>query len=289
MSPNLEGFDPSETGPWDVLVSAIRRAHGFLTNPVTGTISGALMVATVGVMLYYDVPIPDMPNWMIVGIVALIFVSPGSLFVGKLVARWLYHDDSVPIHEVDPKTGDARLLRVAPNRLERMRVLTKNNKLRDRDFLHQITVNGQVGYEVSKYHEEPNVAIASWQAGESNVSMRRKKAQIDNIQTDLEQEADKALELLANFPTLLRGITKQVSEHMVRVVEGVEMPEGGGLHKQLTKELERSDPTQNLMEDHGAEGDAADATGDVDMSQVEEGLSKLQALADGGLGGEEDE
>lgn len=287
MSPSIQGFNPAETGPIDVVKIAADRVISFLTDPKTGTISGVLLVAAAGLMLHYNVQVPNMPTWMYVALLATLFVSPGSIFVGKILSVWLYADDSIPLIELNPKQGDVRLLKVSPDRFEQMRVVTENGKLRDRDFLHQITVNGQHGYELTKYHENPNVAVASWQAGASNASIRRQKAQIDNIQTDLEKEADKALELLANFPTLLRGITKEVSEHMVRVVEGVEMPEGGGLHEKLTEQLESADPSEDLLGGADAsatdQGDADDeSAGDVSMSDIEEGMQKLQALADGG-------
>src|SRR6056297_3373835 len=147
-----EEFDPAEVGPVDLAKAASAQLLGFVTHRVYGTITGVLLLVLTGLMWHYEVTVPAAPNWVLVSLAATVFAAPSAWFVGTRVGAWLYSSETIVLHEVNPKTGDVRMLQVAPDRFEQMDVFNENGKERDRDFLHRITVNGRVGYEVNRYH-----------------------------------------------------------------------------------------------------------------------------------------
>lgn len=239
-------FDPRETGPLDLLRSWRFRLGRFADDNSTECIIGFVLLV-LGVW-YFDVGFPTLPNWMLVGIAATAFAAAPSLWLGWRLAKELYEPDNVLLSVQNPANGDQDLVWLAPERFDALEVLNHNDKKRDRGFLHEVLVNGRRAYEVDRYDREENVAVASWQAGVSNSAIRRDRSEIKRIKTSLEQEADKALELLANHPDILRQQAREVSNRLVKVAEGVEVPQGGNLHERLSDLLEEADPSEDLLE-----------------------------------------
>jgi hypothetical protein len=283
-------FNPREVGPIDVAKSAYRRATGFLSEN-----SRVLIAATVAVIVaawHFDVSVPEIPNWVLVGAFASAFAFPIATWFGWQLAKGIDTRDTELLAEVNPKTGDIKLINIAPERFQDMTVTNQNEEQRDRDFLHVITVNGRRAYEVDGYDPEKNLAVASWQAGTSNAEIRRQKKSIDRIKTKLERESDKSLELLANHPEILRSQLAEVSNRLIRVSEDVEVPGGEALHETLSESLEENDPSSDLLsdrddfdtrreEDDEHDGDDRDAD-DGDETAAEKVASIFERAAEGG-------
>ena len=260
------GFDPKRVGPADLL----RGALGSLRSGVSDNLPVVLgtLVATAALALYFDVSLPRPPNWVVVVVLASVLAAPSAWVVGKRLARALYQPDDVLLSMQDPTSGDQRLIRVAPDRFSDMRVVSNNDRERDRSFLHEVRINGRRAYEVDEYDTERNVAVASWQAGTSNSQIRRDRAEIKRIKTSLEREADKALELLANHPNILREQAREVSNRLIKVAEGVEVPSGGELHSRLGDKLDEADPSEDLL-DGDPDGDLLDLDDGDDLADVD--------------------
>lgn len=267
-------FDPTEKGPLDVAREA-KFAFGRFVRE-----NAKILIPTVAALFvaawYFGISVPTLPNWLLVMIFVGILAAPYGLFLGIGLAKGLHQDDVEILALVDPATGDIRLKKVDPDRFAAMRVVNHNGKQRDLDFLHRIRVNGVLAYEVDSYDVEANVATASWQAGESNASIRRQKSQIAWIKTSLEREADKALELIANHPDILRQHATEVANRLVKVTEGIEVPQGGELHDNLSSIIEEADPSDDLLGDTGRE-DVVDEDDDEDGEGDEQDIFERAA------------
>lgn len=261
-------FDPKKVGPFDVARMALSRTRAFVVENLL--VLGASTVVLVVAAWYFEVQVPRVPNWILVGVLASTLAAPSAWFVGRWLARALYQPDDELLSIVDPSTGDQELVRVAPDRFAEMTVLNHNDKRRDRGFLHVVSVNGRRAYEVDSYDPAENVAVASWQAGVSNAEIRRDRSAIKRIKTSLEREADKSLELLANHPNILREQAREVSNRVIKVAEGVEVPQGGELHSRLGRLLDEADPSDDLLADDGDdEEDSTDGAVDLDPDDEE--------------------
>lgn len=255
----LVPFDPTEIGPIDLAKAKSRDLWAFLDEHAIVVIPSATLLLVAA--LYFGVSIPEIPNWGWVAIVVCVIFAPYAWFLGKGVASGLYNRDVELLSIVNPASGDQRLILVHPDRFEEIEVINHQNERRGADFLKRIRVNGTLAYEVDDYSEEKNIAVASWQAGETNASIRRQKVQIRRIKTSLEEEADKALELIANHPHILRQHATEVANRLVKVAEGIEVPEGGKLHESLSETIEEHDPSEELLD---SPLDHVDLDGDAD-------------------------
>jgi hypothetical protein len=288
----LVPVDPRETGPIDVVASIRSSIGSFVSDNAPWVIVSITSIA-LGVW-YLDVAIPSLPSWVVVGLGASAFAAPFAALTGFKLARALYSRETVLLSIQSAESGDQKLLHIAPERFADIEVRTHNDVERERSYLHEVTINGRRAYEVDRYDPEDNLAVASWQAGVSNSEIRRDRKQIERIKTDLEEEADKAMELLANHPDILREQTREVADEIIRVAEGVEVPSGEGLHETLSETLAQNDPSEDLLsEDSTSDADAdhveQDERVDLDGDDVE---SVVERAANGGgaiLFGEEDD
>lgn len=285
----LEGFDPTETGPLDLAAMASDRVRTFVDEN-----SRVLVLATALVVVaswHYDVPlrVPTIPTWALVMLATAVAASPVAWWAGVRLVRWLYDPDHVYISEVNAASGDQRLLRISPDRFDELTVYNHNEERRERDFLHEVRINGKRAYEVDSYDREQNVAIASWQAGVTNVEIRQDRSRIKSIKTVLEREADKALELIVNHSDHVRAVAREVSMDLIRVAEEGELPDSDALHERLSERLDEANPGEQLLEtvDESANGEGDESTeislevdGDADHQTVFERAKELE-LADG--------
>lgn len=283
----LVPFDPEEVGPLDLLHAVKESARRFVNeNSRYLIVSG---VALLLISLHFGISIPRFPNWLWVALLTFVVAVPYAVLLGIKLAAGLYQRDVEVLSAVDPATGDLRILEVDPDRFEQMAVKNQNGEVRDLDHLKTIRVNGSLAYEVDHYQEEQNVAVASWQAGETNASIRRQKSQIKRIKTSLEREADKSLELLANHPDILRKHASEVANRLIKVAEGIEVPSGGALHENLSDTIEESDPSEELL--RGYEGDGDDVTetaideDDSDATIFDRAADRARAATAGGEDG----
>ena len=248
------GFDPTQVGPLDLLALWNRRVGRFWEKNSRVLIGAA--VALIIAAWHFGISFPEVPNWMLVGLLATLAAALPATWTGRRLAQALYKPNHELLSITNPVTGDQKLVFVAPERFDEMTVLNHNDKKRDRGFLHEIRVNGRKAWEVDSYNREQNVAVASWQAGVSSRAIRRDRSRYDYIIGALEEEADKSLELLANHPNILRKQAAEVSNRIIQTAEGVEVPDGGKLHERLSSMLEEADPSTDLLE--GDDGDDSD-------------------------------
>lgn len=239
-------IDPRKVGPMDIVRAYWSALKRFASNNAPYLIGASVIL--VGAAWHYGISIPTLPNWTLVMLLSSAVAAPCALVVGWKLSRALYGPDTVLLSVQNPMNGDQRLVHLAPDRFSEMTVENHNGEERDRGFLHEVYINGSRAYEVDSYDPDRNHAIASWQAGVSNSEIRSKKQQIKRIKTSLEQEADKARQLLIHHPDILREQSKETANHLIRVVEGVEVPEGEQLHDRLSEVLDESDPSEDLLE-----------------------------------------
>lgn len=270
-------FDPTEVGPADVYRAKKRATVEFVEENATVLI--IILGGLVGGAWHFGWSLPRIPNWILVGVLASAFASVWAWLIGVKLARALHTPDSVLLSVQNAITGDQRLVTVAPDRFEAMTIKSENGDERGRDYLHQVMINGRRAYEVSRYDREANVAVASWQAGVSNAEIRRDRSQIEYVKTTLERDADKALELLANHPSILREQASTVSNELIRVVEGIETPGGAKLFDEMRKLRDEADPSADLLGDDGEDGGDGD-----DLVEGEQ----LEHAANGSGGGSDE-
>lgn len=239
-------FDPTETGPGDILAAGYNKVARFIDeNSRIVLISSAVLILG---SWHYGISIPSAPQWLEVGILFSLPALVGARIIGSRLAKWLWEPDNVLLSELSAESGDQDLLMISPDRFDHLTVINHNGQRRERAFLHEVWINGRRAYEVDSYHAETNHAVASWQAGASNVEMRQERTRIKRIKTTLEKESDKALELLANHPDILREGVREVANHIVKVAEDVETGGGGDLHETLADTLEDNDPSEDLLD-----------------------------------------
>ena len=285
--------DPKARGPVDILAEWKARAERFVDENSRILIPSVLLafVVLVGLAWRFDVGMPSMPNWGWVTIVATIVAAPYGWILGKLMAKGLYSSNVEVLSVQDPGSGDQELVKVDPDRFRDMRVVNQNGKVRDTGFLQTVHINGVRAYEVDQYHRDRNVATASWMAGETNSSIRADKRQIKRIKNDLEREADKAMELLANYPEILRQHATEVANRLVKASVGMEIPEGSKLHERLNDTIEQADPSEDLLSDDGDSDDEddertreSDVAGDI-FDRAQAAAQAAEAATDGGREG----
>jgi hypothetical protein len=238
-------FDPRERGPGDVVRDAYDRVARVVDEHFT--VLAVSTVALTGLAAWQGVPEIGVPTWAKVGLIGLGLSAATSWYLGRGLARGLHARETVLIRELDAKTGDERLIELAPDTFDDLTVTTQYGDERDRSYLTRVSINGRTAYEVDKYVDDVNLAYASWQAGASNGELRASRKRIDDIKTELEAEADKSLELLANHPSILREQAKTVSMRILRVAEGVDVPGGDSLHEDLAERLDDADPSSDLL------------------------------------------
>lgn len=272
-SSRREEFDWRETGPGDVARGALRSVDETVRENLVWVL-GSVVILTLGVW-HYQPEWPGLPPLLKVAIVAAIPGVPIGLFVGLRLAYALDTPDTRLLSIQNPVSGDQKLLHVSPTRFERLTVLNHNGEERDRAYLHDVLINGKRAYEVDSYDPEENVAVASWQAGVSNSAIRSDRKTIKKVRTSMEKEADKALELLATHPFILREHASEVSMQLIKAAEGIEVPEGGELHEELASILEEGDPSEALLE-------GSDGATEVQSPDAEDVFARAAELAGNG-------
>lgn len=259
--------DPKERGPVDIIADSWERLLEFVDDNAKVLIpsAAAAFVAFVAIWVYFDLSRPSMPNWFWVAVITTIIAAPYGWILGKNMAAGLYESDVEVLSLQDPASGDQRLKKVDPDRFSEMTIVNHNDKQREHDFLHRVRINGVMCWEVDDYDPENNLAVASWMAGESNSSIRADRRQIRRIKNDLEREADKAMELMANYPEIIRKHAVEVANRLVKASVGIEIPNGSKLHERLTKTIEDADPSEDLLSNNDADGDRDNDPDAVDL------------------------
>lgn len=258
-------IDPTEVGPRDLAQQAVADARETIgANPY---VSGGIAAVSLGIWAWAGFWTPSLPNWLKVAILASLAAGLIAWYLGKGLGDGLHSVDDVLLSQQNPLTGDQQLTRVSPSRFADMDVVNRQGVEKDRQYLHTVVVNGVQAYEVDRYYPDQNTAVASWQAGVSNSEMRRKAAAIDRVKGDLEREANKSLEVLANNPDIVREQTAQVANRLIQITEGIETPADGGLHDMLAESIDEADPSKDLIGDIGTDGTPDGDLDDVDGAE----------------------
>lgn len=252
-------FDPAQTGPVDVYQGAKAWLHEYTRILLGGAV--VLTVAYLYANSRYGYTLPDVPQWVLVLVVAMF----GGALVGYVPARklvdWLWHEETITLVELEADDGDLGIIEISPDRFSRMTVLDHKGDERPSTYLHQVRLlSGGSAYEVDRYLPEQNVAVASWMAGATNRDIRRHEKAVKWIKKELSREADKSLDALVNAPEVMRSQGKVIANTLIRAVEGVEKPgeDDAGVYNQMYDVVENADVTGDLLEDRG--------TDDVDAS-----------------------
>jgi len=262
-------FNPTDVGPLELLQAKIGDAKRFLKANIAWVVLASIVL--IPSALYFEISLPEIPDWVIVGIGAGVFAAPWTVFLGIKVAQGIYRRDHEILSVQNAKNGNQRLVRLSPEKFENMRVKNQNDDWRDLDFLHTVYINGSRCYEVDAFNGEENVAVASWQAGATNSEMRREKARISEIKTDLEKQADKTHTILANYTSHVRGQVGEIANELVFVAQDVDLPghETEDLHERLSETLAENDPTDDLVTGFEEQARDDDQDGDDDADEVD--------------------
>lgn len=276
-------FDPKEVGPFELVGQKWEEVKTIVSDNLPWVIAGS--VALVLGWWYFDLSLPEIPNWFWVAVLGVLVANLFAWPVSKKIAAALHDPNYVRLSEQNAVTGDQRIMLLAPDRFQEMEIRNQNGREVSREHLHEVIINGKRCYEVDRYHEDENVAIASWQAGVSNSEFRRERSAIERVKTDLEEEANKALEVLANNPDVVRQMGADVANELIEVVEQVENPNGKQLHKKMSETLDDADVSDDLLG-----GDGSDDG--VDSENVDDGTGSVTIEVGGaeiGGGDETDE
>lgn len=279
LSIPLIPFDPRVVGPVDIVRSQYLGLMQWIDeNPLAST-AGAVGTFAIVVWAVVEggISIPQPPNWLWVAVFTGALASVSAWYLGKPLAKGLYNPDMELVSVQNPKNGNQELIQLRKDRFRAMTVRKQPSEDEevgeevDLDYLHTVVINGQTAYEVDSYDPETNTAVASWQAGVSNSEIRRKKSEIDYIKQELESEADKAVELLANNPQILRKYGAEVSNRIIRVAQGIEVPDGQGLHQDLGALVDKHDPSEDLLggeADTGTDGEHQNGHSDGETVEI---------------------
>lgn len=241
VGPSL-GFDPRKVGPADLARAKYQEFAEFVDeNSTTLLVVGAILLVAAW---HFGVSVPQLPNWMLVGIFAAIVAIPFAMPAGWSLARSLYTKEFVLISEQNPVNGDQNITHVPPEVFENMAVFSQNGERKDRDYLKEVYINGKKSYEVDAYDPENNVAVASWTAGITNSEIRQHQKAIHRAKTKQEERVDRADEVVANNPFILRDMGSAMLMQMVRVSADVEVPDGQKLTEQIEDALEGRDDAE---------------------------------------------
>jgi hypothetical protein len=274
-------FDPRTTGPLDLLRSGLGRVREFCSENsrellAAGTI---ILVAQMAIYAHYDVwflSLPQLPNWILVGIAGIVVMFLPALLFGVLLAKGLYKPNIVRVSVQNPQTGDQRIKYLSRELFDQMDVVTPNGKRGGHDLLSTVSLNGFKAYEVDHIDRENGYLVASAMAGRSNSDIRRDRKEIRHIKTEQQKEIDEAAELKMLYPDHVRSTAMKLANRAVRSLMDVTVPDGASLHDELQEEIESIDVVDDL-----------DTPDDDDMGEAAESDEAAEEMADADLEGDD--
>jgi hypothetical protein len=285
-------FDPRTTGPLDLLRSGVGRVRGFCSANsrellAAGTI---ILVAQMAIYAHYGhwfLSLPQLPNWLLVGIAGIVvMLIPGPLF-GVLLAKGLYKPNVVRVSVQNPQTGDQRIKYMSRELFDSMDVVTPNGKRGGSDLLSTVSLNGFKAYEVDHLDRENGLLVASSMAGRSNSDIRRDRKEIRNIKTEQQQKIDEATELKILYPDHVRSAAMKIANRAIRSIMDVSLPDGASLHDELQESIENIDVIEDLDDDDETESDEQaerDAQSEAELEVDPESLVGIFGRAAAGTG-----
>ncbi|WP_277554898.1 hypothetical protein [Halobaculum limi] len=148
---------------------------------------------------------------------------------------WVEKRFGVPLHDVDPGSGDAGGYILSPERWNNITVEAPHSIDSDgelvyeevgKDALHKINTKLGVGYECTRYDNSTNTARTSWMAGASPTEVRAFKMTLKRVETTLSILADLGIEESINRTPIVRAITEKLARYMVRTHQQGTIPNG---------------------------------------------------------------
>ena len=271
-------FDPREKGPKDVFDDSVAwiRARRFW-------VAGA--IAAIGALHYWvGIEIPSIPPWGWVAIATAPFAVPIGLWLGVRVGKVLSPSKGKLVSQLDGKDGQQELLRISEERYRDLRVIDHDSNDRPRDYLRDVTINGEAAIEADVYYPSHNVAVSSWQAGASNKDIRAHEHEIDQIKTEMDRAANEGLKTAMEGPQEVAAGVRHHSNVLIGAVEGVLTP----AEVDLFSVVEEPDEPGGSQEDHLArieaglveETETANGHDDEEIDRVDElRIATTDALA----------
>lgn len=167
-------------------------------------------------------------------------------YPSKALLDWLEHKFGVPLHDVDPGTGDAAGYILTQERWENLTVEAPHKvdsdgelvyKEVDKDQLHTINTKYGIGYECTEYDNETNKARTSWMAGSSPREIRAFKKTLKRVETTLGILADLGIEESMNRTPIVRAITEKLARYLVLCHQKGTVPNGDEINGVVTEAL----------------------------------------------------
>ncbi|WP_232686489.1 hypothetical protein [Halobacterium zhouii] len=204
-------------------------------------------------------------------------------YPSKALLDWLENKFGVPLHDVDPATGDAAGYILSQERWENLTVEAPHAvdedgdvlyKTVDKDQLHNITTKFGTGYECTDYDSEANTARTSWMAGSSPNEIRAFKKTLKRVETTLSVLADLGIEESMNRTPIVREITEKLGRYLVMCHQQGTVPNGDEINGVITETLNEQtgsdwttieDKVQDRLPDEYAVSNAAGNTGESEM------------------------
>lgn len=244
-------FDPRQTGPIDVARAASDRAKAFGEEYGKYLIGSATALIIAGWYLEVSVPVPG--TWFWVGVLSSLLAIPPTLYIGWKLSDELYAPETETLSIQNPQSGNQQIKHVSPAVFEGIQFWNAppeedDASPVDRSYIEQVRINGLETWEIDEYRPEEGIAIASSMAGRSNSDIRRDRHEIAAIKYDLITEAEKATQFLVEAHGILRKQGEEVAHELVRIVEDVDLPQGGELHDRLWQARNDADPTDDLLD-----------------------------------------
>lgn len=258
----LVPWNPRTTGPRDVLDDVRAWLYRYRLYLV-----GAVAVAMAAVYLF-GLPSPRPPEWWDVALVAGGVAVAGGYLAGKRVGRLFSNPQYRILDQLDAKTADQLTLRISTERWQDLAVYDHNGVERSTDYLKRKSWNGEPAYECDRYYPTINAAVASWQAGASNKDLREYEARVDEVKTELEEEANKAIETRVQAEEQARRQAQEMINEVLAVYEGVTQPGESDLSERLgeigDRDVGTSDEVLDDLESQLFATGGADANGHAD-------------------------
>jgi hypothetical protein len=288
-------FNPRSRGPRDVIQDGRDWIYRWRLWML-----GAVGIGMAAIYLL-GLPSPSVPPWADVALVAGGIALALGYPIGKRVASLFSNPDFYVIDQLDAKTGDQLTLLLSPERFQDLVVVDHEGTERSSNYLSKKNWNGHSAWEVDRYYPSLNTAVASWQAGATNKELREWSRKVDRVKTDLEKEANKAIEAQVNSEEEARKQAAEVSNYVIAATEGVMTPGEGDLVDRLESMEERTEEQTHadLLEDierdlideptngHGEEVvDVEDGHGPLD--EARDRVDELVLSVSGDDGGSDD-
>ena len=204
-----------------------------------------ISVGTIGVLEYAGVetgiPPQIAPYTIYLALGAAIGYYPAKTFL-----NWLENKLGVPLHDVDPGTGDAAGYILTQERWENLTVEAPHKvdsegelmyKEVEKDQLHNINTKYGVGYECTEYDNETNTARTSWMAGSSPREIRAFKKTLKRVETTLGILADLGIEESMNRTPIVRAVTEKLARYLVLCHQKGTVPNGDEINGVVTEAL----------------------------------------------------